>query len=145
VSKDKKIDVLFRARIVSMASTLSLFLDLELEYTWREASLISLKAQGQGVNHTQCIREWILRYLWHGELPFHRLGQARWTVLEDEDVAREIKLKLTEQTKGHFMKASDVVDVVASPELQVVLRQKGINKPSISERTVWRWLAELGW
>jgi hypothetical protein len=145
VSKDKKINVLFHACIVSMASTLSLFLDPELKYTWREASLISSKAQGQGVNHAWCIHEWILRYLQHGELPFHWLGQARWTALEDEDVAREIKLKLTEQTKGRFMKASDVVDVVASPELQAVLRQKEINKPSISECTAWHWLAGLGW
>jgi len=145
MSKDKKIDILFHMCLVLMVGTLSLFLDPELKYTWREASLISSKAQGQGVNHTQCIHEWILGYLQYNELPFHHLGQARWTALEGEDITQEIKMKLTEQVSRCYIKVSDVVDVVASPELQVVLRQKGICKPSISECTVQRWLAGLGW
>lgn len=33
VSKDKKIDILFRARVASMVGTLNLFLDPELKYT----------------------------------------------------------------------------------------------------------------
>ena len=37
-SKDKKLDVLFRARVVSMVGTLNLFLDPELKYTWKNAS-----------------------------------------------------------------------------------------------------------
>jgi hypothetical protein len=86
-----------------------------------------------------------LRYLQHKELPLHRIGQTRWTALEDEDIAQEIKLKLAENIKGHYLKADNVVDVVASPEIQAILRQKGIRKPSITERTARRWLAGLGW
>ena len=145
ISKDKTVDVLFRTRIVLMVGTLSLFLDKELGYTWRRASLVSSKAQRQGVNHARRIREWILTYLRHHELPFHRLGQGRWTALEDEDVAHEIKLRLPERAMGRYIKASDVVEVVASPEFQGILREKGLNKPSISERTARRWLAGLGW
>ena len=145
VSKDKKIDILFRARVASMVGTLNLFLDPELRYTWRNASLISSKAQGHGISHARRIREWILRYLRHEVLPLHCLGQAKWTAFEDEDIAREIKLRLTEKVKGPYMKAGDVVDVIASPEIQAILRQKGICKPSITERTARRWLAGLGW
>jgi hypothetical protein len=145
VSKDKKIDVLFRARIVSMVGTLNLFLDPGLLYTWRKASLISSKAQGRGISHARRIREWILKYLRHEELPLHRLGQTKWTALEDEDIAREIKLRLTENTKGTYLKAADVANVIASPEIQEIFRQKGICKPSISDRTARRWLAGLGW
>jgi hypothetical protein len=50
-SKDKKLDVFFRSRITSMVATLNLYLDLELSYSWREASIIAAKASGRGVNH----------------------------------------------------------------------------------------------
>ena len=144
-SKDKKLDVLFRARVVSMVGALNLFLDPELKYTWKNASLVTSKAQGHGVKHARHIREWALNYIQRGELPLHRLGRTKWTALEDEDIAREIKLRLTENTAGKYLKASDVIDVVASPEIQEIMRQKGIVKPSIAERTARRWLAGLGW
>ena len=63
MSKDKKIEILFRARIVSMVGTLNLFLDPELDYTWRKASLVASKARGHGITHARRIREWILRFL----------------------------------------------------------------------------------
>ena len=43
------------------------------------------------------------------------------------------------------MKASDVVDVVASQEMQEFLVQKRVFKPSISEHTAQCWLTRLGW
>ena len=55
IEKDKKIDVLFRAHIVSMVGTLNLFLDPELTLTWRQASLVSSKAQEHGMNHARRI------------------------------------------------------------------------------------------
>ncbi|KAJ7773743.1 hypothetical protein DFH07DRAFT_767684 [Mycena maculata] len=39
-SKDKKLDVFFKAQITAMVGTLSLYLDSELSYTWQEASMI---------------------------------------------------------------------------------------------------------
>ncbi|KAF8573614.1 hypothetical protein K439DRAFT_1624948 [Ramaria rubella] len=50
-SKDKKLDVFFRSRITSMVGTLNLYLDPELSYSWREASLLAAKAAGCGVKH----------------------------------------------------------------------------------------------
>jgi hypothetical protein len=86
-----------------------------------------------------------LNYIQCRELPLHCLGRTKWTALEDEDIAREIKLQLTENDTGKYLKASDVVDIVASPEIQEIMRQKGIVKPSIVEHTARRWLAGLGW
>jgi hypothetical protein len=51
LSKDKKLDIVFRARITAMVGTINLYMDSELSYTWREASLIVAKSQGQGPNH----------------------------------------------------------------------------------------------
>jgi len=76
-----------------------------------------------------------LRYILHDKLPLHRLGHTRWTALEDEDVAQEIKLRITEKVKGCYLKASDVINVIESPEVRAVLKQKGVFKPSISECT----------
>ena len=43
-SQDKSLDVIFRAHISVMVGVLNLFLDPELLYTWREASMIATKA-----------------------------------------------------------------------------------------------------
>jgi hypothetical protein len=76
MGKDKNIDILFRARVVSMVDTLNIFLDPEMTCTWRQASLISSKVQGHGITHARCIREWILKYVLHDQLPLHHLGQT---------------------------------------------------------------------
>ena len=80
-----------------------------------------------------------------GTLPVHRLGQARWTVLRDEDIASEIKTRMVEKAKEGFLKAEDLVDLIASPEMQKTFSEKGICKPSISKTTATRWLQKLDW
>ena len=50
-----------------------------------------------------------------------------------------------ENVNGQYLKAANVVDVVASPEIQEIFRQKGISRESISESTARRWLSGLGW
>jgi len=47
-SKDKSLDVFFRACITAMAGVLNLYLDSELSYTWHQASMIVAKSQGHG-------------------------------------------------------------------------------------------------
>ncbi|KAG1787147.1 uncharacterized protein HD556DRAFT_1187991, partial [Suillus plorans] len=54
-SKDKKLDVVFRSRITAMLGALNLYLDPELSYGWREASLVASKSLGQGINHARNI------------------------------------------------------------------------------------------
>jgi hypothetical protein len=86
-----------------------------------------------------------VRFLQTDALPSHCLGQARWTVLSNEDIASEIKSRIVEKSKEGFVKAEDVVDLVASREMQVTFSEKGICKPSISKRTATRWLQKLDW
>jgi hypothetical protein len=46
---------------------------------------------------------------------------------------------------GGFLKAEDVVDIVAGPQMQAIFAQMGITKPTISIKTALRWLEKLGW
>jgi hypothetical protein len=141
-SKDPKLDVFFRHRITGMVGTLNLHLDPQLSYTWRQASLLAAKAAGHGINHTRNLRTWIRNYLHSGKLPLHRLGSYHSSILEDEDFANDIQLHLMELSKNGYIRAQDVVDYVASPEVQERLGSKA---RGISEWTARRWLKRLEW
>ncbi|KAG2363590.1 hypothetical protein BDR07DRAFT_1460242 [Suillus spraguei] len=142
-SKDKKLDVIFRSHITAMLGTLNLYLDPELSYGWREASLVVSKSRGQGINHAHNICTWIHQFLHNGKLPFHQYGQYHSSILEDEDFAQEIQLYLSEvqQKEGHI-RAQDIVDYVATPNVQERL---GAKAKVISKRTAQRWLCKLDW
>ena len=143
-SRDKKIDVFFRARISAMVGTLNLYLDPMLSYSWRQSSLLAAKAAGHGVNHARNLRTWIRRFLTNGKLPLHRYGTYHSSVLEDEDFAQNIQLHLVEIAKKGYIRAQDVVDFVATPEMQEKLAKMG--KPrGITRRTAQRWLKKLSW
>ena len=70
-SQDKALDVVFRARISAMIGILNIFLDTELPYTWRKASMIVAKAQGHGETRACSIRRWVLDFVREGTLPLH--------------------------------------------------------------------------
>jgi len=141
--KDKDLDVIFRARIMSMVGVLNLYLDTKFCYTWRNASFVVAKTQGQGMKHARNLRRWILDFIWYECLPLHHYSQARWTVLEDEDVSQTLQLQLGERAKVGHIKAADVVEIVSSPEMQANLRRIGVCKPMITERTACDWLKKL--
>jgi hypothetical protein len=144
-SHDKKLDVLFRARITAMVGTLNLYLDSELSYSWREASLVVSKTQGQGSNHARNIRTWIHQFLSRGVFPLHRFGQARSSILHDEDFAQAIQLHLQSIAKDGYIQAQDIVDFIETPEMQQKLEESGARKKKISLRTAQRWLHQMGW
>ncbi|KAF7330951.1 hypothetical protein MVEN_02435000 [Mycena venus] len=145
-SKDKKLDVFFRARITAMAATLNLYLDSQLSYTWWEASMIVSRSQGHGPYHARCIRSWIHAFLTSRKLPLHRYGQYHSSILNDEDFSDTIKLHLQNVSgkDGHFT-AQTLVDFVATKEIQQMLEQADIQKRSISVWTARRWLKRLDW
>jgi hypothetical protein len=143
--KAKNLDVILRARITAMVGVLNLFLDSRLGYTWRNASLVVAKARGQGMTHARSLRKWILDFIRYEDLPLHRYGQSRWTVLEDEDISRSLQLQLGECAKCGYIKAADVVKIVSSPEMQANLRRVGVCKLTITERTACNWLKKLNW
>ncbi|KAJ6496130.1 hypothetical protein C8R45DRAFT_926645 [Mycena sanguinolenta] len=145
-SKDKKLDVFFRARIIAMAATLNLYLDSQLSYGWREASMIVSKSQGHGPYRARSIRNWIHAFLTSKKLPLHRYGQYHSSILNDEDFSDAIKLHLQNVSgkDGHFT-AQTLVDFVATPEIQEMLEQADVRKCSISVWTARRWLKRLDW
>ena len=84
---------------MAMTGTLNIFLDSDLMHTWRKALLLVAKTQGHGIMHTCNIRQWTLYFLCDGQLPHHRLTQARWSVLQDEDIAQDLQLQITQRAK----------------------------------------------
>jgi hypothetical protein len=144
---NKDLDRVTRRRIQGIQGLLNLYLDGGLNQSWRKISVIVSKAQGNGDTHARRIREWTLKFLETGDLPFRCLGNVRWTVLRDEDIASEIKIKLkiVEKSKKGFLKAEDLVDLVASPEMQKIFTEKGICKVLISTKTATRWLKKVDW
>lgn len=144
-AKMGNLDVIVRARVAAMIGLLNIYTDDNLKYSWRRASEIVAKTEGRGENHSRRIREWVIKFLRSRDLPFHQLNRKRGTILDDEDIAGEIKTKMMEKTRGGFLKAQDVVEVVASPEMQAIFAQKGISKATISTKTALRWLEKMGW
>ena len=141
-AKDKKLDVFFRGRITAMVATLNFYLDPELFYAWRESSLLAAKALGRGIKHARNLRKWITDYLNFEKLPLHQYGTYRSSILEDEDFQRDIQLHLTEIAKKGYIKAQDIVDYVATEEVQ---QRLGKRAQGIHVRTARRWLSKLSW
>jgi hypothetical protein len=143
--KQRDHDVIVRTRIAEMIGLLNLYTDKKMKYTWKSASEVVAKMQGRGTNHARRIREWTVGFLKEGDLPLHQLNWTRPTLLDDEDIAEEIKSRMAEKVGSGFIKAEDVVEIVASPKMQAIFAQKGISKASISVKTAHRWLGKLGW
>ena len=140
--KDRLLDVFFQSRITGMVGTLNLYLDPQLSYSWREASIIVAKAAGRNINHARNLRSWILQFLNSGKLPLHRYGTYRSSILDDEDFSRDIQLHLLEIGKKGYIRAQDIVDYVATPEVQ---KQLGTKARTIHQCTACRWLKKLNW
>ena len=66
-------------------------------------------------------------------------------ILVDEDIASQIQLYLSEHAKKGFIKAQDVVEIFAGPEIQEQLHKLGIERTKISEHTGREWLRKFGW
>jgi hypothetical protein len=142
-AKRGDLDMIVWARVAAMIGLLNIYTNDDLKYSWRKSSEIVAKAQGRGTNHVQCICKWAMGFLRWRDLPLHHLNWKQLTVLNDEDLAEEIKARMVE--KGTSLKAEDLVEIVASPELQAIFTRKGMTKASISLKTAHRWLKKLGW
>ncbi|KAJ6599865.1 hypothetical protein DFH09DRAFT_1303227 [Mycena vulgaris] len=129
-----------------MMGALNLYLDAELSYSWREASMIVSKSQGHSSYRARSIRSWIHAFLTSKKLPLHRYGQYHSSILSEKDFADSIKLYLQSLSAkdGHFT-AQNLVDYVASPEMQTKLDEAGLRKRSITTQTARRWLKQLDW
>jgi hypothetical protein len=139
------LDPVLRGRIVAMVRLLNLFLDESLGYTWKKALQVVAKSEGRRTNHVRSIRQWVVRFMHTKELPSHKHGQTRLCVLNDENITHAIKEALGERAKNGFISATDIMEVVASPEIQTQLSQAGIYRPLIAKCTACHWLGKLGW
>ena len=91
--------------------------------------MVVATAQGHGVACARSIRTWVLDFVRGGEasLPFLWL-YTRQTVLEDEDLLKEIQEELSEKSRRQAsIKAQDVCDIVAGEKiLQNLFSRMGI-------------------
>ncbi|KAH9014045.1 hypothetical protein EDB85DRAFT_2157659 [Lactarius pseudohatsudake] len=145
MSKSPNFDALLRARLTGMVGVLNLYLDPALQYTWRRASELVSKIEGKGANRARMLRRWILEFIRSGDIPQPQYRRSHQTVLNDEDVSQFIQLQIMAHTKGRYIAASDIVEVVAGDEVQEKFSRSGIIKPTISESTACRWLLKLNW
>ncbi|TFY77605.1 hypothetical protein EWM64_g6409 [Hericium alpestre] len=145
LAKSKKLDVLFRSRINLMVGSLNLFLNADTSFSWREASAIVAKTAERKESTARSIRDWIHAYLKSGKLPLHQYGRFSSSILEEEDFAQQIQLHLLEIAKDGYVRAQDIVDYVAKPEIQEQLSNTGRKKTTISVRTAQRWLHKMSW
>ena len=99
---------------------LNIFLEpLKLSLTWRESSMVVATAQG-GMEWA-CARSiwtWVLDFVWEGRLPFHSYGYTRQTVLEDEDLLKEIQEELSENRRQASSKHKTFATLVAGEKIQ---------------------------
>ena len=129
---------------MTMVRLLNLFLDCSLGYSWRGASEIVAKSEKCRKSCVWSVQAWVVNFVCTRELPAHKLGRVRHTVLDDEDVAHELKLGLSKKAKSGFVTASNVVAIFSSPEMEAQFFWAGIYKPSITDHTAQRWLSKLG-
>ena len=52
------------------------------------------------------------------DLPFYQLNWKWETILNNEDIKGDIKIQMTERAMEGFLKAKDVMKVIAGPKMQ---------------------------
>ena len=144
-SQDPWLDNLLQAHIAGMLGVLNLYLDTSLKLTWRQASVMVSKVKKHGKKHAHKLWEWVLTFTCCGELPVLHYGQSRWCVLDDEDICQTLQAQLMSHGKGHYLTASDVVDIVSGSVMQEQLSCSGISHISITECTACYWLQQPSW
>ena len=139
------LDLILCAHLTGMIGMLNLYLDPKLKSSWTDTSVIVVKIEGCSVNHECNPWEWILSFIQSGELPVCHLGQSRWNILDAEDLSQSLQTLLLSHTKGHYITAGDVVELVSGLVIQQKFTQSRISCASISECTAHHWLQHLSW
>ncbi|KIJ32848.1 hypothetical protein M422DRAFT_183965 [Sphaerobolus stellatus SS14] len=76
----------------------------------------------------------------------HRYGHYHSSILQDEDLQEALQVGLLSKAQDGYISAQDVVDRVASPEIQELLATKeGSKMITISLRTAQHWLKKMDW
>lgn len=116
ISEDRKLDLLFRGRLMVMLATLRLY-NSNHELTWIEASKIAATAAGKGIHLARLARAWCRRYLDDNTcLPVNLYGSWKRSIINDEDFASEIQAHLMSLGK-EYLSANDVRAYLNRPEV----------------------------
>jgi hypothetical protein len=102
------------------------------------ASVRAAEGQDAGPCYARTVRQWIRALIDTGELPYFDHGWWNVSILEDEDIVREIKAYLA--PLGKFTGAEAVVEFLSNAETRARL---GVPK-AISLRTAQRWMQRCG-
>lgn len=134
-----------RTRLEHIRSFLHIYVTIEKAHpgirgNWntaaRNAALYTCRAQ----NYAKLLKRWARDFIDDSkELPRRNHGGGKASVIDDEDVAQDIKLHL--QGIGKYMKAEDIVRYCGTPEM---LERLGRTK-TISVATARRWLIKMGY
>jgi hypothetical protein len=139
--KDPKLDSLLQSRLEKMRMFLWNYIDPSNKTRgWQAASLQTARAFEKTTWLAGRLRQWTRAYILDREdLPLNIYGTWNSSKLEDEDFAQELLLHL--QGIGKFVKAMDIVDYVARPN---VMARLNLTKP-ISVATAKRWMTRVGY
>jgi hypothetical protein len=143
VKKPEKLGVVLHARALAMLSTINLFMDEDLKFGWRKASVVAARAQGfTGEKRARNVRTWIHDFIQSGlqKLPIPAYRGNKDSLLVGEDFATNLRLYLLEKRQSCPITACNVANYCLLEEVQ----QK-YSPVSITERTGRRWLHRMQW
>ncbi|KAG2046448.1 hypothetical protein BDR06DRAFT_899234 [Suillus hirtellus] len=108
---------------------------------WSQAADRAARNTGkaQGVHLSRCLQSWAKAYIEDRTALPHCKQLQKYSHVDDEDFAAELKLHL--QSIGKYVRAQDLVDYLSLPENQARL---GMSKP-ICLRTAQQWMTRMGY
>ncbi|KAG2123383.1 hypothetical protein BD769DRAFT_1359665 [Suillus cothurnatus] len=108
---------------------------------WSQAADRAARNTGkaQGVHLSWCLQSWAKEYIEDQTALPHRKQPQKYSRVDDEDIAAELKLHL--QSIGKYVRAQDLLDYLSRPENQARL---GMSKP-ICLRTAQWWMTRMGY
>jgi len=137
-----------QSRITGMLALCRLFSSPNSRLSWTKSSELAADAAGHGSpTYARKLRHWVVEFERQGmgytSLPLTRHGLFDTHRLYDEDLSTKIHEFLLNLRKDQlFFKAEDIVNFVATPDMQVAM---GTKATTISKQTAQRWLKRMGW
>ena len=143
---DPGLNARLQSQLESMRLFLCIFCDEKSDVKghngarWTAASLQAARNMERGPCFARTLREWTHAFINdREELPPNNYGKGNKCHIDDEDLAQEIQLHL--QGLGKYIKASDIIHYLDTPEM---LSRLG-RKKTISERTARNWMKRMGY
>ncbi|KAF8610400.1 hypothetical protein BDV93DRAFT_601414 [Ceratobasidium sp. AG-I] len=134
--KELKMDQFAYRRLTMMVTCLHLYCEFQPDWTLTYASQVATISAGSSVWQGRETRQHIRAFISTGALPENPYGGWNTSMVDDEELASELRLHL--QSRGNEMKAKDIVTHLEDPEVRA--RFKLEEPPCL--RTAQRWLQQ---